>query len=199
MTDDSHDPSLAVWDLPSPAVIDRPFRIKVGVTCSAGCALAAHDVELRDDSGVPRAREQLGVAPWPGTDALYWTEIEVPAPVSEGQRTWQVISPGTQDDHPFSGSFTVTAARPPQHAVTITVADSTDRAAVGGVQIRLGSYRAVSDVGGQATIEVGAGSYDVIVWKAGYEAAPVAISVPRDTAVLIELLRTVKSPEPYWM
>ena len=35
----AHDTSLAVWGVPSPIVIDHPFRIHVGATCSAGCDL----------------------------------------------------------------------------------------------------------------------------------------------------------------
>ena len=194
-----HDASVAVWDVPSPAVRDRPFRIKVGVTCSQGCALVALDVEVRDDGGVQRASGQLGTAPWPDTAALYWTELEVPGPASEGQHTWHVASPGEPRSHAFSGSFTITAAAPPQHTVTVLATDIIDRAPVQGVHVRIGPYRAVTDERGQATPAVGPGSYEVIVWKAGYEAAPVAIAVAGDTTVRVDLQRATRSPEPYWM
>src|SRR5262249_60270174 len=35
----AHDTSIAVWGVPSPIVMEHPFRIHVGATCSAGCNL----------------------------------------------------------------------------------------------------------------------------------------------------------------
>jgi hypothetical protein len=169
------------------------------VTCSAVCALESLDVEVRDHTGVPRGVGRLGAAPWPGTAALYWTELELPGPAAEGQHTWHVASPGEPRGHAFSGSFTLTAATQPQHTVTVIVTDAVDRAAVSGVHVRIGPYRAATDERGEATTAVGPGSYDVIVWRAGYEAAPVAIEVARATMVRIDLQRAARSPEPYWM
>jgi hypothetical protein len=199
MSDESHDASVAVWDVPSPAVIGRPFRIKAGVTCSAGCALDGLDIEVRDDLGVPHVAARLGATPWPGTAALYWTEIELPPPVSEGQYRWHVAPSGEPRRHGFAGCFTIAAGRQPEHTVTIAVIDIIDRAPVSGVHVRVGPYRTSTDDRGEAAIAVGGGSYDVIVWKAGYEAAPIALTVSRDETVRIDLHRAAKSPEPYWM
>ena len=40
----AHDTSLAVWSVPSPIVIDHPFRIQVGATCSSGCNLNGKEI-----------------------------------------------------------------------------------------------------------------------------------------------------------
>src|SRR5438128_5829232 len=47
----AHDTSLAVWGVPSPIVIDHPFRIQVGATCSAGCDLKGREIEICDETG----------------------------------------------------------------------------------------------------------------------------------------------------
>ena len=76
----AHDTSLAVWGVPSPIVIDHPFRIHVGATCSAGCDLKGKEIEICDETGNSIARGNLGETPWDGTRALYWTEVDLVAP-----------------------------------------------------------------------------------------------------------------------
>src|SRR6185436_9738347 len=80
----AHDTSLAVWSVPSPIVIDHPFRIQVGATCSSGCDLKGREIEICDEAGASIARGQLGETPWDGTRALYWTEVDLVAPDREG-------------------------------------------------------------------------------------------------------------------
>src|SRR5262249_15675777 len=70
----AHDTSLAVWGVPSPIVMNHPFRIHVGATCSAGCDLRGKEIEICDETGANMARGNLGDMPWDGTRALYWTE-----------------------------------------------------------------------------------------------------------------------------
>lgn len=187
-----------MWDVPSPAVIGRPFRIKVGVTCAAGCTLEALEVEVRDMAGTRLARGQLGAAPWPGTYALYWTELEVPGPVSQGVHTWQIAS-REAGGHAFDGCFTATVVTRPEFHLSITVVDAEDGSPGGGAHVRVGPYLAATDPHGHASITVAPGTYEVIVWKVGYLAAPVAIAVSDHTSVRIDLHRVAESPEPYWM
>ena len=80
----AHDTSLAVWGVPSPIVIDQPFRIHVGATCSAGCDLAGKEIEVCDETGTRIACGTLGETPLEGTRALYWTEVDLFAPAGEG-------------------------------------------------------------------------------------------------------------------
>src|SRR2546425_6393468 len=87
----AHDTSLAVWDVPSPIVIDHPFRIHVGATCTAGCDLKGKEIQICDETGASIARGHLGETPWNGTRALYWTEVDLAAPAKEGA-TWRSIS-----------------------------------------------------------------------------------------------------------
>ena len=71
-----HATSLAAWDVPSPVVAGEKFSVKVGAKCTACCALNGQRVELRDEKGGVLAAGPLGEAVWPGTEGLYWTELE---------------------------------------------------------------------------------------------------------------------------
>ena len=83
----AHDTSLAVWDIPSPVVTGERLTIKVGAKSSSACELSGRNVEVCDDEGAVVARAALNATPWPGTDALYWTELEFFAPVRTGMCT----------------------------------------------------------------------------------------------------------------
>src|SRR5512134_1698403 len=62
-----HATSMAVWDVPSPVVMNRSFKVKVGVKCSSACSLAGQLIEVRDDGGTQVGEGRLGETPWPGT------------------------------------------------------------------------------------------------------------------------------------
>ena len=53
-----HTTSMAVWDVPSPVVMNRSFKVKVGVKCSSACSLAGHLIEVCDDGGTQVWRGQ---------------------------------------------------------------------------------------------------------------------------------------------
>ena len=86
----AHDTSLAVWGVPSPIVMDHPFRIQVGATCSAGCDLKGKEIEICDETGASIALGTLGETPLDGTRALYWTEVDLVAPMMEGSTSRSV-------------------------------------------------------------------------------------------------------------
>ena len=76
----SHETSLAVWDLASPVKTGRRATLKVGAACSCGCDLTGTAVAIHTEAGRPVGSGTLGAAPWPGTSALYWTELDFAAP-----------------------------------------------------------------------------------------------------------------------
>src|SRR3954470_11760706 len=86
--DTLHQTSLAVWDIPTPAAGER-FCIKVGAKSSAGSAFGGRPVEVLDGEAVV-AIGRLGDTPWPGTDALFWAEIELQAPDQPGFMAFSV-------------------------------------------------------------------------------------------------------------
>ncbi len=56
-------------------------------------------------------------------------------------------------------------------------------------QVALGPFRTGTDKAGLAYIEVPPGTYDLAVWKAGFEAASKAVEIAADLSVQVELTR----------
>src|SRR5258708_3926942 len=77
---DQNKTSLAVWDVPMPVVAGEKFEVKVGAKSASKRKLAGCRVEISDAAGTVVASATLGEAPLAGTEALYWTALDVPAP-----------------------------------------------------------------------------------------------------------------------
>ena len=183
----SHSSSIAVWDVPSPVIVDRAFKVKVGVKCSALCQLTGRDVEIRDGAGDRVARGTLGERPWPGTDSLYWAEVVLRGPVAEDVSAWTVTFVAADLHEAASATFSSRAARPPEHTATIRITAVDTSAPVEGVEVRLGAYEAFTNALGLAAVEVPTGTYDLTIRKDGYTADPVSIEVSRDARIDLEL------------
>ncbi len=187
-----HRTSLAVWAVPSPVAMGDRFAIMVGAKSSGVCALNGAKVEIRDDTGAGVGAGVLGDPPWPGTEALYWTEITLDGPRREGQLRWSAVFAATDLALPHvdaSAEFGFTAVRPPEHRVAVTVSESGAATPVEETQVALGPWRAATDKTGTAHLEVPAGTYDLAVWKSGFEAASRTVEIAADASVAFELIR----------
>ncbi len=71
----------------------------------------------------------------------------------------------------------------PEHVLTVTVAS--DGVPVEEAIVRLGAVRATTDRAGVATVELAKGQYELVVWKVGYDIAPVPLAIEADTAVAV--------------
>jgi hypothetical protein len=192
--DTLHQTSLAVWDIPTPAAGER-FSVKVGAKSSAGCALGARRVEVLDGETVVAAG-QLGDAPWPGTDALFWTEVELQAPGKPGLVTLSVRFDAAELDAAHEGassSFNVSVIAKPEHTLTVKVV--AHEVPVEDAIVRLGPTRASTDASGVATLKLAKGRYELVVWKAGYDAPVTPVTIDADAFVQIDV-RTVPQADP---
>lgn len=184
-----HSTSIAVWDVPSPVIVDRPFTVKVGMTCAVACRLAGQPIVVRDDGGHVVGEGRAGEMPWPGTNALFGAEVTLPAPAAGGMHSWSVTFAGTTADAPHtsaSARFSFQAAGMPEHQVTVAVIDRTTAAPLADVQVRLGVYRASTDARGRANLEVPAGSYSLGLWKVGYMAESWTAEVTTAITIRVE-------------
>jgi hypothetical protein len=187
-----HRTSLAVWAVPSPVQIANRFAITVGAKSSGACTLSGAKVEIRDEAGARVDDGTLGDTPWPGTDGLYWAEIELTAPTRDGMFSWSAALAAAELKLPHLGSlaeFSFAAVKPPEHGVTVKVTENSLAAPVEEVQVALGPYRVATDRSGLAYIEVPAGTYDLAVWKSGFEAASKTVEIVTDLSVQFELTR----------
>src|SRR5688572_29720393 len=190
-----HATSMAVWDVPSPVIVNGSFTIKVGVKCSVTCQLAGRLIEVCDGTGAPISEGRLGVTPWPGTIALYAGEVELAAPGTEGTTSWSArfaaADPGLPHDE-ASAAFSFRTVRPPEHRVTVRVADKETKAPLENVEVRLGAFRASTDAQGRASVELPGGVYALDAWKAGYEMRNRTVTVGKDRTIRVE---AVVAPE----
>jgi hypothetical protein len=187
-----HRTSLAVWAVPSPVRMGGRFTVTVGARSSGACALGGARIQIRDDSDAVAGEGVLREMPLPGTDALYWTEIVLAGPCREGPQSWSVAFAATGVALPHlasSARFGFTAVRCPEHRVTITIAESDDETPVENAQVALGPYRAATGKTGAAHVEVPAGTYDLAIWKPGFEPASGSVTVAADTNIRLEVTR----------
>jgi len=197
-----HHTSLAVWEVPDVAVAGEAFAIKAGVKCADGCALHGHHIDVVAADGTALTSAQAGNTPWSGTAALYWTELAVPAPPDTGMLTLSARVDAQADTEASalahdgaSSSFTVAVVNPPEHTLTVTVTAKESATPVTHADIRLGPYRATTGPSGEAALRVAGGTYELHVWKAGYEMPTQGLDIRADTSVEIKAV-TVPEEDP---
>jgi len=194
--------SLAAWDVPSPVVAGRRFTVKAGAKSTANRPLAGLAIEIRDAAGAMAGRGQLGATPWPGTDALYWTEIELTAPPHAGPATWSIRFEASELDLPHESSatsFRAMVVPAPEHRLKIKVVEQATAAPLADVELRLGAYRGTTGPTGLAEIALPKGRYQLSVWKAGYDAPPRPVEIGADAFVEIEALTVAEEdPDARW-
>jgi hypothetical protein len=190
-----HTASMAVWDVPSPVTFGASFTVKVGVKCAADCCLAGARIEVCDATGVKRATGTLGATPWPQTSGLYWTEIALEAPVTEGvsSGTVRFPAPGLEMPHEDASSgFLLRTVRSPEHTVTVKVTDKDKGTPIGEAEVFLNPYRVCTDECGVAAFRVAGGVYDLNVLMDDYKAFQTGLEVAGDVTVKTELARREK-------
>ena len=191
-----HETSLAVWDIPSPLRLGSSAKLKVGLRCANGCPLAGQQVEIRNAAQDKIAATKLGSPPWPGTTGLYWAEADIIAPLSEGTHVWtaQFSSSDLEIEHsPSSLPFSLITVKPGDNRVTIEVVDERTKTFIDGSEVRLGVFRTLTNTNGVASLEVPRGTYELNVWKMGYEFATRNVEVDGDLSIKVEL---ALEPEP---
>jgi len=184
-----HATSLAVWENPSPVVMGNPFKIKVGAKSSGACELQGAQIEIHDEAGARIGVGTLGDTPWVETGGLYWTEVDLAAPMVEGVVSWSARFAPAALKIPHDGSsaeFSFATVRPPEHSVTVRVIEKDNGIPIANAQVRLGAYMAATDESGLAKLKTSSGTYDVIAWKGGYQSPSMAVAVTEDMGVQIE-------------
>jgi len=183
--------SLAVWDVPMPVVAGERFSIKVGATPAAGKTIEVHDA-----AGNAVASAALGHQPLAGTESLYWATLDLPSPRDNGVAEYTVRVAGL----PASSRFSVVAADQPRHTLTISVVERDSKAALDGVEIRLGPFHARTDKAGRAELRIAKGEYRLQLWRTAHIAQPVPISVTGDASLALTMLHVPEEhPDARWV
>ena len=193
--------SLTVWNVPMPAIAGESFPIKVGAKSSAGRALSGLRIEVSDPAGAVVASSSLGNAPWIGTEALYWTVLDVPAPRA-GQMTDYTVRcvPTDTSSDGIASRFSVVATEKPECTLSINITERTTARPLDGVEIRLGAYRARTDSSGQAELRLSRGQYQLHLWRAAHLAPPQEIQIDGDTRIASTMLFVPEEhPDARWV
>ena len=194
--------SLAVWDIPSPVVMGQAFEIKAGAKSAGDFKLTGRAIEVCDETGAVLAQGCLGDAPWPGTSGLYWAQLRLSAPGREGPCARSVRFAATDVELPHDGAtanFTVSVTRPADHRLTVKVREKDTANPIEGADIRLGIYRATTDPAGVAAVDVANGTYELVVWKVGYDVPIQSTEVHTDRVVEVEAtVVPEEDPDAIW-
>jgi len=178
----AHTTRVVVWDLPSTIECGEKFSVKLGVKCSSECRPDGWTVEVRDDEGKKRATATLSDEPWPGTAALYYAEVDLNAPDTEGLYAWQARAPalGLADDlaegladgvadgpgiphAECSARLGVRVVPAPNCLLTVVAIDMESQTPVQGAKVVVHPYTAFTDERGVAEVRVPEGEYRVFV------------------------------------
>jgi hypothetical protein len=188
-----HMTSVNVWGVPSAVSVGEPFTVKVGIKCSSQCALTNHEVGIHDHENRQVARGTLGAAPWTGTDALYFREVDLLAPDTEGLFQWVVkVAEVAETDEALphaagSTAFGVRFVARPQHVVSVEVLDGVQQTPIAGARVVMHPYRAGTDEGGVAVMRVTAGPYRIFVAQTGYVTVCLPVDVTGNLSTRAEL------------
>ena len=186
----AHAARLNLWDVPSAIVAGERFRFTVGMKCSAGCNLAGRGLKIVDGEGREIAAASLGADIWPGTEALYCTEVEVEAPPVVGTHTWEVTAADWDSGLPHAGGSVTLAVKTvglPDCEVTIEAIDKDMQTPIKGARVVMHPYRAVTDENGIAKVKVVRGDYDILVSGSKYLPVCTAVEVMEDMISKAEL------------
>jgi hypothetical protein len=195
--------SVAVWEVPSPVTVDQTFKLKAGVKSAQSCVLKDSVIEIRDETDEVKGTGKIGDTPWPGTSALYWTEIEVAAPSRDGPACWTARFAAAKWDlphEPAQSEFTFAAVRQGDHKLTVTVVDKETGAPIENGHVRLGYYRAVTDASGLAELSLPAGNYELTTWMMAHETKPLPVEIKEDLMLRLEADAVPEEdPAAMWM
>jgi hypothetical protein len=89
--------------------------------------------------------------------------------------------------------------QPPEHRLRVKVVARETSAPIGDADIRVGAQRAVTDAAGLAEVGMGKGRYELVVWKAGYEAPPTTIEISDNAFVQVQVATLPdEDPDARW-
>jgi len=162
---------IVIWDLPSAIECHKNFSIKIGVKCSSECQPDGWLLEVTDHNQEKLASVTASDEPWPDTAALYYAEVELIAPDSEGLFQWDVITTAKNTGIPHtesSASINLRVVAEPEFVLTIEAIDRESQTPVEGAKVVVHPYRTFTDKSGLAEVRVPKGEYKLFVSGKNY-------------------------------
>ncbi len=196
----AHDVHLNAWDIPSAIGAGEAFSFHVGLRCSCGCNLANRGFVVRDHTGTVVASGRLGDAVWPGTDALYFAEVQAVAPADISLHPWMVESAGWNSGIAHSAgslAMSVRTVAAPDREIRIQAVDRDSGAPLKGINLIMGPYRATTGGDGVAQMRVVGDHY--MLHASGLQRMPYRDHFDATRPIGVRLLMAVELPKLHFM
>ncbi|SVA23495.1 uncharacterized protein METZ01_LOCUS76349 [marine metagenome] len=161
-----HSTRVVVWDVPSTIESGETFSVKLGVNCSGECRPDGWTVEVRDQDRERRATVTFGGEPWPGTSALYYAEVELSAPDTDGLHTWEARALADDLNLPHAEAvapFGVRVVPAPECLLMVVAVDMESQTPVQGAKVVVHPYKTFTDERGVAEVRIPKGEYRLFV------------------------------------
>lgn len=166
-----HSMRVISWDAPSAIECGEKFSVKIGVKCSSECRPDHWMLEVNDHEGNKLASTTLSDEAWPDTTGLYYAEVELIAPDSEGLYRWEARISTTDLDIPHGecvAGFNVRVVATPECIVTVEAIDLESQTPLEGARVVVHPYRTFTDARGLAEVRVPKGEYRLFVSGKNY-------------------------------
>ena len=136
----------------------------------------------------------LSGEPWPGTAALYYTDVDLSAPDAEGLHVWEAKAPvdGLAEglDIPHAeciARFSVRVVPTPECLLTVVAIDMESQTPVQGAKVVVHPYKAFTDERGVAEVRVPEGEYRLFVSGKKYFPFRSDVEMKTDVTIRAEL------------
>ncbi|MBX3575966.1 MAG: hypothetical protein KF723_02070 [Rhizobiaceae bacterium] len=199
----AHASFLNLWDLPSAIAVGERFAFRAGIKCPVGCTQAGRELGIFDADGVPVGIGRLRESVWPGTEALYFADMEATAPLIAGDHRWEVRAAATGMGMPHAGcvhTFTVKAVNAADCTVRIEAFDAETQVPIAGARVVMHPYRAVTGQDGVATIRLVKGTYKLLVSASRYVGSAENVDVGHNATFRAQLtLEPAHDPASFYV
>ena len=140
------------------------------------------------------ASGRLGVSPRPDSEGLYGAILDVLAPAKAE------VAPYTVRCGSAVTWFSATAAAKPIHTLTVQVTERDSKAALEGVEIRLGPFHGRTGEDGRAELHIAPGDYQLQLWRTAHIADPTPVKIGSDASIELTMLHVPEEhPDARWV
>jgi hypothetical protein len=181
-----------------PVTAGESFAVKIGAKAADGRSLAGSRVEVSDSGGKAVVSGALSDAPLPGSEALYWSELSVPAPAAPlAELTVRLAAP---DVEAVPTRFSVVVSARHEHRLAVTVTETNSAQPLADVEVRLGPFHARTGKDGRAELRLCKGDYQIKLWRAAHLAAAQAVTIDRDSEMALSMTFVPEDhPDARWV